>query len=146
MSTETKNRAPLMPAESRVLELHLDTDGLRIAAARREILRHLQSIGADDADYSAAELIVGELLANVSRHAPGHFDVLVGMDGGYAFVEVRDRGPGFTLPTSPRSLLEASGHGLHLVRTLARKLDVRHVPGEGTTVYAELPVPERRRS
>lgn len=132
-----------MPAESRVLELHLDTDGLRVAAARREIVRHLESIGADDADYSAAELVVGELLANVSRHAPGPFVVRVGIDGGYAFVQIRDRGRGFALPTCPRSPLEASGHGLHLVRALARKLDVHHVPGEGNTVYAELPVAER---
>lgn len=130
------------PADPRLLELHLDTAALRVASVRREIVRHLHEIGAPDSDFSAAELIVGELIANVTRHAPGLFDVRVGMDGGYAFFEVRDRGSGFTIPTSPRSPLESTGHGLHLVCALARKVSVRHVPGEGTTVYVELPVPE----
>jgi len=124
-----------------LLELHLDTEGLRIAAVRRDIVRHLQRIGDDSSDFGAAELIAGELLANVVRHAPGPFDVRVGTDEGYAFFELRDRGRGFDMPSSPRDPLEASGHGLHLVRALARKLDVSHIPGEGTTVYVELPVP-----
>jgi anti-sigma regulatory factor (Ser/Thr protein kinase) len=123
-----------------LLELHLDTDGLRIAAARREIVHRLQEVGSSDSDFGAAELIIGELLANVSRHAPGPFVVRVGLRSGYAYLEVIDGGQGFTLPTAPRNPMEASGHGLHLVRSLARKLDVRHVPGQGTTVYAELPV------
>jgi signal transduction histidine kinase len=142
MTIGTKNQAP-MSADSRLLELHLETDGLRIAAARREIVHRLQEACTGDSDFGAAELIIGELLANVSRHAPGAFVVRVGLRSGYAYLEVIDGGPGFTLPTSPRSPMEASGHGLHLARALARKLDVRHVPGEGTTVYAELPVAAR---
>lgn len=126
------------------MELHLNTADLRVAEIRRSVVKYLRELAGPGADIDGAELIVGELLANVVRHAPGPFELRVGRDRDHAVFQVRDRGSGQPFPPPPADLLETRGHGLRLVGALARKIEVNCTPGKGTTVTVELPVPLRR--
>jgi anti-sigma regulatory factor (Ser/Thr protein kinase) len=125
------------------LELHLNTADLRVAEVRRNVVQYLRELAGPGADIDAAELIVGELLANVVRHAPGPFELRIGRHGDHAVFEIRDRGAGRPFPPPTTDLLETRGHGMRLVGALARKIEVECMPGKGTTVTVELPVPLR---
>ncbi len=126
------------------LKLNLTTDGLRVAEVRRKIIDYLRTTGSPDGDFDAAELVVGELLANVVRHAPGAFSVSLGFEDGYARLEIRDRGAGFSLPSGSTRPLDTRGHGLRLVQQLACDVSVQHTASAGTSVRVTLPVPEKR--
>ena len=83
---------------------------------------------------------MGELLANVIRHAPGAVRVWAGWSGPDATVVVEDTGPGFDLPIRPAENSQEGGRGLALVQAFARSLLVRHEPGRGTRVEVVLPL------
>ncbi len=120
----------------------LNTARMNVGGVRREVL-HECFAGADasEPDRGAAELIVGELLTNVAKYAPGPFKIRCGWDReGYAVFEIADRGRRFEVPPAKRDLTEAGGHGLRLVAALARSLSVRHEAGEGNVVRAVLPL------
>lgn len=94
-----------------------------------------------DGDLEAAEIIFGELIGNVVRHAPGPIDVHLDWSGSYPVLHVTDRGRGFTRkPALPDDPMHESGRGLYIVDALARSLRVERVPKYGTHVAVELPV------
>lgn len=109
--------------------------------ARGEFVHYLREYAANSSDIPAAELIFGELIGNVVRHAPGAIDIDVDWVDGTPTLHVIDRGPKFeagdTLPDDP---LSESGRGLFIVRQLATDLQVEHVPGYGNHVKAGLPL------
>jgi PAS domain S-box-containing protein len=88
------------------------------AGARESFVRFLQSRGAPDADYFAAEVIFGELLGNVVRHASAPVEVELDWTSDYPVLHVQDRGPGFewNAATMPDPLSDG-GRGLALVAT-----------------------------
>jgi anti-sigma regulatory factor (Ser/Thr protein kinase) len=92
-------------------------------------------------DVDAAELIFGELVANVVRHAHGAVEVRLELAGRAPVLVVRDHGPG--LRWVPRGgsqdPLAECGRGLAIVRRLSRDLAVRPARGGGTVVRAVLP-------
>lgn len=125
------------------LERHwsFDAENARAAQdARNDFVTHLREHAADG-DFEAAEIIFGELIGNVVRHAPGPIDVLVEWTGESPVLHVTDRGPGFTRrPSLPDDPLKESGRGLYIVETLARSLRFERVPGYGTHIAVELPI------
>ncbi len=81
-------------------------------------MAYLRARGVADADYSSAELIFGELVGNVVRHAPGPIAITVEWDGEYPRLIVADEGPGFTPVHDqmlPENILAEGGRGLFLV-------------------------------
>ncbi len=112
--------------------------------ARRIFQRYLAAQVSSESDIDGAELIFGELLGNVARHAPGAIDVKLRWNGIVAILEVADHGPGYSVDDVhlPGDLAE-SARGLFLVSAFGRDLRVRHISGRTTTTVT-LPVTRRR--
>ncbi|MBV9271298.1 MAG: serine/threonine-protein phosphatase, partial [Candidatus Eremiobacteraeota bacterium] len=109
------------------LDLSFDARDLRMAhEARRVFIAYLRELGDPNADYDAAELVFGELVGNVVRHAPGQINIVTGWQDGFATLYVCDRGRGYAGVTNlPSDPLSESGRGLFLVNALTRGFDVR---------------------
>jgi PAS domain S-box-containing protein len=119
-----------------------DAENARAAQdARAEFVQYIRAHVNDSFSVSAAELVFGELIGNVVRHAPGPIDIDLDWSKAAPVLHVIDRGPAFedsnTLPTD---ILSESGRGLYIVRRLASDLKVEHVPGYGNHVTVELPL------
>jgi anti-sigma regulatory factor (Ser/Thr protein kinase) len=112
--------------------------------ARTIFQRYLVSQVGPDSDVDGAELIFGELLGNVARHAPGAIEVRLRWNGLVAILEVGDSGPGYAIDDVhlPSDFAE-SRRGLFLVAAFGRDLRVRHHEGRTTTTVT-LPVTRRR--
>lgn len=119
-----------------------DADNAKSAQhARGEFLERLREEAAPESDFGAAELIFGELVGNVVRHAPGAIDVTLEWEGSRALLHVIDRGPGFTYAPPPEiDLLREEGRGLWLIHQFAVFTSIENLPGYGTHVTVELPV------
>jgi PAS domain S-box-containing protein len=102
----------------------------------------LDRSGARDDERFAAEVVFGELLGNVVRHAPGEIEIVLEWDPERAPVlHVLDRGSGFFLaPRLPTDLLAERGRGLYIVWALADELNVTKRPGGGAHARAVLAV------
>jgi signal transduction histidine kinase len=85
---------------------------------------------------AAAYYVVSEALANVAKHADASsVTVRVGRNNGHAIVEVVDDGVGGANPRLGSGL-----NGLvDRVESLDGYLQVESLPGEGTTIRAEIP-------
>ena len=92
-------------------------------------------------DFGGAEIIFGELVANVVRHAPGPIQITARSDGrGRVTLNVFDTGQAFTVrPALPASLLSESGRGLYVVSKLGAHLSSIRTE-IGNKVSAVLPV------
>ena len=112
--------------------------------ARSIFQRYLAAQVDADSDVDGAELIFGELLGNVARHAPGAIDVRLRWNGLIAILEVADHGPGYSVDDVhlPGDFAE-SCRGLFLVSAFGRDLTVRSEAGRTTTTVT-LPVLRRR--
>ena len=112
--------------------------------ARREFLACVEAAAAPESDLKAAELIFGELAANVAQHAAGPVEVALHWRSRRAVLHMIDHGNGYAAP-GPREadLLTEHGRGLWLVQRLGAELDVEILPGFGTHVAAVLPVISR---
>ena len=133
--------------------LRADSSGFtfRIADASlannaRAIFQRYLAVQVDpSSDIDGAELIFGELLGNVARHAPGAIDVRLRWNGPVAILEVADEGPGYSVDDVhlPGDFAE-SRRGLFLVTSFGRDLAVRCESGRTTTTVT-LPVLRRSR-
>ena len=116
-------------------------DARRAENVREHFLNFLHTFAADRSDFSAAELIFGELIANVVRYAPGRVAIRVEWHNESPVLHVQDHGAGFepkfTLPEDP---LAETGRGLFLVQALGKQVNVASTQGRGTTVSVVLPV------
>jgi signal transduction histidine kinase len=94
----------------------------------------------DPAVETAAYFVVAESLQNASRHASGaRVEVELRRAGSDLLISVRDDGPG--------GADQRNGSGLRgladRVAAIGGRLTVASAPGEGTTVSARVPAPER---
>jgi serine/threonine-protein kinase RsbW len=113
----------------------------------RTLLEHLR---ACEQDIDELELVVGELCANVVRHArstENHFQVFLEYHADRVDITVQDQGPGF----SPREVAPVGaerpdfegqperigGYGLRLVELLSDHIEFQSADPKGTTVRAE---------
>ncbi len=126
------------------MHLRLNALSLDPRGVRKEIAGYLAREASADSDIAAAELIVGELLSNALRYAPGPLELKVNWRDGFARLVVEDSGPGFEYPSRVKGDPRAeSGRGLRLIESLAHHVRVLHEPGVGTTVEVVLPVRRR---
>jgi anti-sigma regulatory factor (Ser/Thr protein kinase) len=126
-----------------MLEWSFDTqDELAARAARRDFARHVSYAYGADADAMAAEIVLGELISNAVRYAPGRTKVQADFDPHGVTVAVRDSGKGFSpgARSEPRGLLGESGRGLAIVLRLAQALEVKCREDDGCCVRARLEV------
>jgi serine phosphatase RsbU (regulator of sigma subunit)/anti-sigma regulatory factor (Ser/Thr protein kinase) len=111
--------------------------------ARHEFVAHIEAAAAPGSDIKAAELIFGELAANVAQHAAGPAEIALDWRSHRAVLHMIDRGKGYTCADREAELLKEHGRGLWLVQRLGARLDVEILPGFGTHVQAVLPVLSR---
>lgn len=93
--------------------------------ARTEFVAQLRAAGAADEDLLAAEIVFGELVGNVVRHAAGSVDAMVDWHGLSPVLHVRDTGRGFAfVPRLPRDVFAESGRGLYIIAVLTDDFNV----------------------
>ena len=113
--------------------------GQPVAPLRHEIRRYFSNFKLDESLY-AIEVIVGELLANVARHADSSASIHVVWESGIATLTVVDHGPGFDADdVSDPDFESERGYGLWLVRSLADEVRITTGPQGGATVSVRLP-------
>jgi len=113
------------------------------APVRKHVRRFLESrADAANSDLDAAELVVGELVANAIRHGAPPFGVCVDWQDDPPILCVVDRGRGMRQLYAAPDLLSESGRGLLLVRALAGEVMVDSPADDraGTRVVVALPV------
>ncbi len=115
-------------------------DAREAGRARRAVRAFLSREAAADSDLEAVEIIVGELVANVIRYAPGAVGIHVAWENEGAVLIVADRGPGMPAVRVVPDPNGTSGRGLCLIQALARDVQIDAVPGHGTRVMVHLPV------
>ena len=106
--------------------------------ARSEFVAYIRSHIHDEAAIAQAELVFGELMANIVQHAPGPVNIYVDWDGDAPVIHAIDRGRGFSFePDLPDSYSE-SGRGLFLIRAACERVRVERLQGYGNYVSAML--------
>jgi anti-sigma regulatory factor (Ser/Thr protein kinase) len=103
---------------------------LRSALARRKF---------DERHVQTAELVLGELMSNVVRHAPGPLEVILDSTSEHVVLHVIDEGPGFErAPILPVDILSESGRGLYIVSQLTREFSATRRAPRGSHARAVL--------
>lgn len=112
---------------------------------RHEIRDYLARHAADTRGIADADVVVAELLTNVTRHAGSAVWVSLQWEEERPLLTVRDVGPGFAADgfSAPADPDTPHGRGLWMVSRLAEDLQVAMRQHAGTTARAHLPVRRR---
>ena len=104
--------------------------------ARSHFVEFLQSFPSSEPFVGAAELIFGELLGNVVRHAPGPVEVSIDLSDDSVVLHVLDSGPPLILTEYrlPEEVLSERGRGLFIVAQLAADVCVEARQGGGNHI------------
>ncbi|HEY2476986.1 MAG TPA: SpoIIE family protein phosphatase [Candidatus Cybelea sp.] len=107
--------------------------------ARAQFVEFLNRASIGDDLVDRAEIVFGELLGNVVRHAPGPVEISVDLDGDSVILHVIDSGAEFSLirPRLP-DLFSERGRGLFIAQELAAGVRVQHVPNIGNHISVKL--------
>lgn len=89
----------------------------------------MREIGTPDSEVFAAEIVIGELLTNAYRYAPGDVRVSFDWNRAKASLVVRDRGTGFRLPATLPDPTSERGRGLFIVQSLVEALEATQHDG-----------------
>jgi serine/threonine-protein kinase RsbW len=124
------------------LALSLPRDELSIPVVRRLCTQSLRVLGAADECAEDLELALTEACTNVLRHAKegDDYEVVAGIDGEAAVLEVVDRGPGFDANALARAASgevepdAETGRGLQIMRALMDSVEFESRPGNARTV------------
>jgi sigma-B regulation protein RsbU (phosphoserine phosphatase) len=106
--------------------------------ARAEFISYLREHIQDDCVICNAELVFGELMANVVRHAPGPVSVYVDWCGTDPVVHVIDRGPSFHAKAGLPDAFCESGRGLYLIQSSSVDVLVERIEEYGNHVSVRL--------
>lgn len=120
---------------------HFESDDAAGAAdARVAFVAHLQRRDIDPDLVTIAELVFGELVANVVRHAPGPVEIDLTWREDKPFLTVRDRGPCFEVGNLkiPADALAEGGRGFFIIANTASSPVVTPRPGGGNEVVVSL--------
>jgi anti-sigma regulatory factor (Ser/Thr protein kinase) len=121
------------------------SDSSAAHAIRREFADELRARDMMQFDVENAEVVLGELLGNTVRHAPGPVDVIADWSGTAPVVHVLDRGPGFHhIGMLPADLYSESGRGLFIVSALTQDFRVTRREGGGSHARAVLTLTNRQ--
>jgi len=120
---------------------HFESDDAGGAGdARFAFVKHLSRRKLDPIVISTAELIFGELVSNVVRHAPGPIEIELFERAERLLLAVRDRGPAFQPPKIglPDDLFAEGGRGLFLISELGSPPVIMPRAGGGNEVVVAL--------
>ncbi|HZV77016.1 MAG TPA: ATP-binding protein [Candidatus Babeliales bacterium] len=108
--------------------------------ARSHFVEFLHSIEIEQDFISTAELVFGELLGNVVRHAPGPVQISIDLNDDAMVLHVVDTGPPFSLNQShlPTDVLSERGRGLFIVAQLAAEVRVKKKRSRGNHIMVTL--------
>jgi PAS domain S-box-containing protein len=107
--------------------------------ARADFVRFLRRKSENAAAIESAEVVFGELVGNVVRHAPGPVDLAFEWDPSEPVLHVIDRGAAFeTRDRLPADPLSEGGRGLFLAEQLSGGLRIEHLSGFGNHVAVRL--------
>jgi len=116
---------------------HLDSSAAQ--RLRREFREALHSRGATSERIEFAELVLGELVGNAARHAPGSLEVILDFSNRRPVLHVIDEGPGFErAPMLPLDLMSESGRGLYIVAQATMEFSVMRRRPHGSHARAVL--------
>jgi hypothetical protein len=114
-------------------------DALQAEPARRLLRTWLEQ--RTTGDVGSAELIYGELIGNVVRHAPGPIDVEVTLDRERVRLVVQSGGGAISVrPELPASPLRETGRGLFIIHELGRNYLTEELPLYGNQTSVDLPL------
>jgi len=118
------------------------SDAYSARAVRRDLTNFARRFVSSDDDLFHAELIIGEVLANTVKHAPGIVTIELDWTGVHPVLTVVDDGPGsfHFSPTLPDDSLTEDGRGLFLIGALAKDVHVESSDGRGTKMTVLLSV------
>ena len=112
-----------------------------VGTMRAEIVEYLRAQGFEPNDVYAVEVVIGEILANTAKHAPGLVDVQIDWSRDELRIRVRDHGPGMeTADANLKNLLSETGRGNVLIQSLSRAVSVSNVQGTGTEIQVLVPI------
>jgi anti-sigma regulatory factor (Ser/Thr protein kinase) len=117
-------------------------DDVRAAVdARTYFVRFLRSIQSRQEFIDSAELVFGELLGNVVRHAPGPIEVWVELDNDCLIMHVADSGPALSTTQwhLPEDALSERGRGLFIVAQLVEEIKVEQAANGGNCISVTMP-------
>jgi anti-sigma regulatory factor (Ser/Thr protein kinase) len=110
-----------------------------VLSAVRERLDHVLAEHGLHADaIERAKLVLGELVGNVARHAPGAVQIVVDMTSSSPVLHVVDEGLGFERTPALPDVLSEDGRGLFIVSELTQELTISRGPGGGSHARAVL--------
>jgi anti-sigma regulatory factor (Ser/Thr protein kinase) len=122
------------------------SDAYSAHKSRHELMGFIRGLLSSEDDLFRIELIIGEILANTVKHAPGLVTVDIDWSGAQPALTIVDSGPGLAKfsPALPDDGLDEDGRGLFLIGTLAHDVRVERMPDSGTKMTVNLPVNWRR--
>jgi PAS domain S-box-containing protein len=112
-----------------------------LSKVRERIQRVLEEHRVRPEAIERAKLVLGELVGNVARHAPGALQIVVDMTTASPVLHVVDEGTGFErTPELPRDVLSEGGRGLFIVSELTQEFTIARSPGGGSHARAVLDI------
>jgi anti-sigma regulatory factor (Ser/Thr protein kinase) len=116
-----------------------------VNAARRSFAEAFRSHGATADDVAVAEIVLGELVGNAVRYAPGPIDIIADWSGPDPVLHVIDNGPGFRhISILPPDLMSESGRGVFIVAALTHDFRIAKGPNGGSHARAVLRMRSRQ--
>ncbi|MBV8435643.1 MAG: SpoIIE family protein phosphatase [Candidatus Eremiobacteraeota bacterium] len=110
-----------------------------VLSAVRDRLQHvLAEHGLRDDAIERAKLVLGELVGNVARHAPGAVQIVVDMTTSSPVLHVVDEGVGFERAPVLPDVLSEGGRGLFIVSELTQEFTISRSQGGGSHARAVL--------
>jgi PAS domain S-box-containing protein len=114
-------------------------DALEAEPARRLLRTWLEE--KTTGDFASAELIYGEIIGNVVRHAPGPIDVEVTLERERVRLVVQSDGTAIRgRPKLPDSMWQENGRGLFIVDALGKNYTTCELPLSGNQTSVDLPL------
>jgi hypothetical protein len=114
---------------------------MELRRCRRAISAHIEQVADCDSNLFIAENIIGEVLGNVHRYAPGPFCAEVHWLNGSPRFSVHDGGPcfdpaGVSCPRPEDSTAE-NGRGLAIIKSVGGKIEIERGNHGGCRVSVE---------
>lgn len=122
-------------------------DERELRRLRTAIGTHVADIAQTNNDVAVVEQIVGELIGNVQRYAPGPFCTEVHWSGDSLHLAVHDPGPCFApdsvAVTEPADWEAERGRGIAIIKALGGTVTTHREDDKGCRVEVALPLNKR---
>ena len=132
-------------SEKKVLEkvwLFHSSDAYTAHRLRKELMMFIGELAADTGSIYFAELIIGEILSNTVRHAPGLVEIHIDWSDMQPVITVLDTGQGLDHLNNalPSDIMREGGRGHFLIDSLGKDFSVRRRASGGTRLQVTLPI------